>query len=322
MRSRRLATISSAVAVLVCGAPALAQTLPESTGSIQLHLPPIQLHMPGKKPAATHHKRNTAPAKTGSPQASAQPQSADPLVPYSSSTLPGVAAASAAAKPAPTRPPRRHLEAATAAPVPSRTERRKAVEEALTAPASTPTASPDVTGFSFDAAAPPKGQPSVRVEPARKESSAAHHTPAAKPVAIRKSANLASLEAPSRQTANKKAPAGAASHANMTKQGEILFPHADTDPQADGAEQLKTLAAALNSAMDTGHGRVEIEAFGGPPGDKSSDSRRLSLRRALAVRQLLIDGGVPSDRIDVKALGGIDDHGNADRVDVFLSGNS
>jgi outer membrane protein OmpA-like peptidoglycan-associated protein len=108
----------------------------------------------------------------------------------------------------------------------------------------------------------------------------------------------------------------------MAKQSEILFPHANADPEASGAEQLKTLAAALNSALDSGHGRVELEAYGGPPGDKSSDSRRLSLRRALAVRQLLIDSGVPSDRIDVKALGGIDDHGNADRVDVFLSGNS
>ena len=55
-------------------------------------------------------------------------------------------------------------------------------------------------------------------------------------------------------------------------------------------------------------------------GDKSSESRRLSLRRALAIRQLLIDKGIPANRIDVKAMGGIDDHGNADRVDIWLRG--
>jgi hypothetical protein len=36
------------------------------------------------------------------------------------------------------------------------------------------------------------------------------------------------------------------------------------------------------------------------------------------VRQLLIDDGVPSARIDVRAMGGSDDSGPADRVDVFV----
>jgi len=60
-----------------------------------------------------------------------------------------------------------------------------------------------------------------------------------------------------------------------------------------------------------------VEAYGGTLGDKSSDARRLSLRRALTVRQLLIDNGVPSDRIDVRALGGAE-QGMPDRVDVFV----
>ena len=58
--------------------------------------------------------------------------------------------------------------------------------------------------------------------------------------------------------------------------------------------------------------------YGGAPGDKGSDARRLSLKRALAIRQVLIDNGVPSTKIDVRAMGGIDDHGNTDRVDVFV----
>ena len=63
---------------------------------------------------------------------------------------------------------------------------------------------------------------------------------------------------------------------------------------------------------------MQLLAFGGPPGEKSSNTRRLSLKRALVVRQILIDDGVPSERIDVRALGGTDDDGPPDRVDVFL----
>ena len=88
-------------------------------------------------------------------------------------------------------------------------------------------------------------------------------------------------------------------------------------PQAARATS-KSIATTLNSALDAGAAHVELEAYGGAKGDKSSDARRLSLRRALAVRQLLIDNGVPAERIDVKALGGADDNGTPDRVDVFI----
>ena len=69
----------------------------------------------------------------------------------------------------------------------------------------------------------------------------------------------------------------------------------------------------------TGPGsRVELQAYGGTHGDKGSDARRLSLKRALAIRQILIDDGVSPDRIDVRAMGGTDDSGPADRVDVYV----
>jgi outer membrane protein OmpA-like peptidoglycan-associated protein len=80
---------------------------------------------------------------------------------------------------------------------------------------------------------------------------------------------------------------------------------------------VKLLAGEIATALDAGN-RVQLEAYGGSPGDKSSDARRLSLKRALAVRQLLIDNGVPSNRIDVRAMGGADDNGPNDRVDVFM----
>jgi outer membrane protein OmpA-like peptidoglycan-associated protein len=42
------------------------------------------------------------------------------------------------------------------------------------------------------------------------------------------------------------------------------------------------------------------------------------LKRALSIRQVLIDDGVSADRIDVRAMGGVDDTGPTDRVDVYV----
>jgi outer membrane protein OmpA-like peptidoglycan-associated protein len=70
--------------------------------------------------------------------------------------------------------------------------------------------------------------------------------------------------------------------------------------------------------MVSSSSRIQLLAYGGNAGDKGSDARRLSLKRALAIRQVLIDSGVPAERIDVRAMGGADDGGPADRVDVFV----
>ena len=100
-----------------------------------------------------------------------------------------------------------------------------------------------------------------------------------------------------------------------TRIDELRMEEGEMSIQFDG---VKLLAGNLNAALEAGAARIQIEAYGGAPGDKSSDARRLSLKRALAVRQLLIDDGVPSSRIDVRAMGGVDDKGPVDRVDVFV----
>lgn len=107
-------------------------------------------------------------------------------------------------------------------------------------------------------------------------------------------------------------------NAGLAKRGEIRFEHNATDPQPYQLDGIKTLAGDLNSAIEAGATKIQLQAYAGAPGDKSSDARRLALRRALAVRQLLIDDGVPSSRIDVRAMGGITDNGQPDRVDVFV----
>jgi outer membrane protein OmpA-like peptidoglycan-associated protein len=98
----------------------------------------------------------------------------------------------------------------------------------------------------------------------------------------------------------------------------ILFPPGAPAPAPGAAASLKSVAGILNSSLQNGSSRVQLEAYGGKPHDTSSEARRLSLRRALAVRQLLIDAGLPSSRIDVHALGGASDGGAPDRVDIFV----
>lgn len=104
----------------------------------------------------------------------------------------------------------------------------------------------------------------------------------------------------------------------LTKQSVILFAPGATDPAQSALGAIKFLAAKLNENLTGPGSRIQLQAFGGTRGDKGSDARRLSLKRALSIRQVLIDDGVSADRIDVHAGGGVDDDGPADRVDVFI----
>jgi len=103
----------------------------------------------------------------------------------------------------------------------------------------------------------------------------------------------------------------------LVRQSQILFGPGAPDPVPEAIDAIKGLAGPLNSALAAGATKVQVVAYGGAKGDKSSDARRLSLKRALIIRQLLIDGGVPSGRIDVHAMGGTNDNEPTDRVDIF-----
>jgi len=79
--------------------------------------------------------------------------------------------------------------------------------------------------------------------------------------------------------------------------------------------ELELVAAELMRHSD----RIEIQAYAGPPSGLTSDARRLSLQRGLAVRKFLVEQGVLQSRIDVRALGGVRDNGPTERVDIILS---
>jgi outer membrane protein OmpA-like peptidoglycan-associated protein len=290
MRSIRTLIFASVFAVPAV--PALAQMYPgqdvtvnpSAIGAVpyRYSAAPIHLHMPVHRHVVHHHAAVAAAAPAATP-----PKAADATPPASPpATTPMIGTMADTAAP-PAAPAKHH------APAPAKT-----------AAASPPPAPPaDVySGTGMDGAVPFSLDGVHTVTPAKQ--------------APQKSAPTKT--AATAQTAPNIAPQPAATQAGMTKRGEILFNKGATDPAPAQFDGLKLLAGDLSEALKTGASRIQLEAFGGNRGDKGSDARRLSLKRALSIRQVLIDNGVPSNVIDVRAMGGAEDSGPADRVDVYV----
>lgn len=97
----------------------------------------------------------------------------------------------------------------------------------------------------------------------------------------------------------------------------VRFGQGETSLPDEAHAPLDALAAQLVENKR----RVRLVAFSGRAGDMSSQSRRLSLERANAVRSYLVSKGVAFDHVDIMPYGGAND-GIIDRVDVLLSGKS
>ena len=95
----------------------------------------------------------------------------------------------------------------------------------------------------------------------------------------------------------------------------VRFRNGKSDILPEELTALDALAQRLQGSEQ----RVRLAAFSGKAGDLSSEARRLSLARALAVRHYLAMKGVPMARVDVQAFGGATD-GIPDRVDVLARG--
>lgn len=140
--------------------------------------------------------------------------------------------------------------------------------------------------------------------------------PAAPPVAA-----LAPLEppppahpAPARQPVP--VVAGAAGEAQPIPQGvRVTFgpDSVDLNPQTDAALQALAHRAAANPGAT-----VTVMAYAAGPPDDPSTPRRLSLSRALVAREVLLEQGIGSTHIYVRALGANAGDGPADRVDVTV----
>ena len=104
-----------------------------------------------------------------------------------------------------------------------------------------------------------------------------------------------------------------------TKPGEQLripFGEEETKIPAAQMENLKALSGRLMASEDL---RLQLMAYAGNADMPASKARRLSLSRALAVRSFLIENGIRSTRIDVRALGNKTDDEPHNRVDVVIA---
>ncbi|MEP0069234.1 OmpA family protein [Pyruvatibacter sp.] len=223
--------------------------------------------------------------------------------------------------PAPTARPKPPAPATTVKAAPAEAPAPKAAMQAVkpaAQPATQPAAQPAV-----EAAATPPAKPETRA------TATAAATPAPQPVEATPPKSITPAAEP--------APAPVTAPAVEEPQVAALSPPAPVTalPDPDPAilrvlfdEDTAAIIGSARSDLDAiGESlrydprRIELKAYGGEPGNKASEARRISLKRGLAVRAYLIGLGIDSRRIDVRALGGVTDTGSADRVDVAYSGS-
>jgi len=93
----------------------------------------------------------------------------------------------------------------------------------------------------------------------------------------------------------------------------LLYTGESDDVPGDATAKLDTIAQDLLANQDK---RIQVLSYAAGNEDTESKARRKSLARGLAIRSYLMKAGVPSTRIDVRALGNKAEGGPADRVDI------
>ena len=168
--------------------------------------------------------------------------------------------------------------------------------------------------------APPKPEPVKPVETASKPAAAPPPPPPPPPPPAKKTPEKpakAVMPLPEKKPE-------AAEQASLPPSGQALTPGVITKVifaaeasklPAMAKKELKDLAARMKKQKDL---RLQLMAYAGKKTLSSSKARRLSLSRALSVRSWLIENGVRSTRIDVRALGNKTTEEPPDRVDVIV----
>ncbi len=96
---------------------------------------------------------------------------------------------------------------------------------------------------------------------------------------------------------------------------KVIFNGGDTKLSADGQAAVDKVLSEIEKSDGV---RVQLMAYAVGDDLTASQARRISLSRALSVRSYLIEKGVRSSRIDVRALGDKGEGEPKNRVDVNL----
>lgn len=195
------------------------------------------------------------------------------------------------------------------APVPKVAEAPKPAEAApkqLTekkAPPPPPAPAPAKTTETASAPPPPPAPETASAPPPPPMPSSAEPTTAPK--------QTEQAAAPKKEKAPEQASAPTATPADGPVQ--VIFNGDDTKLSADGQSALDAVIGKLSADENA---RVQLMAYAAGEDLTSSKARRISLSRALSVRSFLIEKGVRSTRIDVRALGDKSEGEPRNRVDV------
>ncbi|MBC6416209.1 MAG: OmpA family protein [Rhodospirillales bacterium] len=116
------------------------------------------------------------------------------------------------------------------------------------------------------------------------------------------------------QTAAAPAPVAPSSSGRRDR---LLFETGSSEISSAGKATLDSVARHMQEDPDL---RLELLAYASAENGSTSNARRLSLSRALAVRAYLIDRGIKTARFIVRAQGDRFGSGPADRVDLSYRG--
>jgi outer membrane protein OmpA-like peptidoglycan-associated protein len=96
----------------------------------------------------------------------------------------------------------------------------------------------------------------------------------------------------------------------------LIFESGRMDLTPTDEAAIRDLARSLpEPAADS----INVVAYAAGKSDDPSTARRVSLSRGLAVRSVLLDSGIPSAQIYVRALGATASDGPADRVELMVT---
>lgn len=198
-------------------------------------------------------------------------------------------AAAAAAPPtsvtAPPEPQPKPVEATVAAPVPAEPPPPPAPIVATPSPAPAPAPAVPAGPSVETAAAPMQSEP--------------------------EEAEMSTPDEPAAETQVAAVPAEPEADETMS----VEFGPGETELPATASSVLASLAEQMAADPSL---RVQLLAYAGGADASPSTVRRTSLSRALSVREFLMNQGVQSTRIEVRALGDQSEGGNHDRVDAIV----
>ena len=201
-------------------------------------------------------------------------------------------------------------------PITHHANRAEKKSVAKTAPESTPVKESSAAASMPPtlAAPPPTPAPAPAATPAPVKTAPMALTPPPAPTPAPAPAASAQSNTPVALTAQPSTPENPAPVTSQENISRISFDK-DSARLPDGARD--TLAHLASRMTEDATLEVQLLAYAAGDEENASKARRLSLSRALAVRSFLIDQGVRSTRIEVRALGNKVPEGSPDRVDII-----